>query len=235
MTDNHMNLEVLNLGISTLLECITLTDDRAPADDSLHLYQPHLRALVRELEAFGATYRDALPEEVCDVAERQRCKDALIAEREALIHARVKQYRGVSLLDSDTPERTLRLMDCTSSLLEFINWLNTHVDHVMEPYLPELTDIAWEATVILEECVMNVVSEDRHGEQDYLTGLELEENTARLGRLSVALMTCINEISQRNERELNVWRDDLLVLALELSLAFRSSARNALPVEPGFL
>jgi hypothetical protein len=47
MTDSHMNLKVLNLGISTLLEFISLTDSEAPADDVLHLYQPHLRALAR--------------------------------------------------------------------------------------------------------------------------------------------------------------------------------------------
>lgn len=231
MTDNHMNLKVLNLGISTLLECITLTDSEALADDVLHLCQPHLRAIARELEAFGATYRDALPEEMCDSAERKRREDELIAEREALIHARVKQYPAVSLLDSDTPERTLRLLDCTCSLQWLITWLNTHTDRVMEPYLPELTDIACEATVILDECVMNVVSDERHGKPDLVTGLEREESIERLGRLCVALMTCINEISQGDDRQLHVWLPDLQVLALEMLMAYWSGADDILSAD----
>ncbi|MGR7527306.1 hypothetical protein ACU6ZM_24460 [Klebsiella aerogenes] len=231
MTDSHMNLKVLNLGISTLLEFISLTDSEAPADDVLHLYQPHLRALARELEAFGATYRDTLPEEMYDAAERKRREDAQIAEREVLIHARVKRYPAVSLLDSDTPERTLRLLDCTCSLQWLITWLNTHVNRVMEPYLPELTDIACEATVILDECVMNIVSDERHRKPELVTGLEREESIKRLGRLCVALMTCINEISQSDDRQLHVWLPDLQVLVLEMLMAYWSGADDILSAD----
>lgn len=231
MIDSRMNLEALNLGISSLLECITLTDSEAPADDVLYHYQPHLRALARELEAFGAIYRDTLPEVTCDATERKRREDALIAEHEALIHARVKQYPTVSLLDSDCPERTLRLLDCTCSLQWLITWLNTHVNRVMELYLPELTDIACEATVILDECVMNVVSDERHGKPKLVTGLEREESIARLGRLCVALMTCINEISQGDDRQLHVWLPDLQVLALEMLMAYWSGASAVLPTD----
>lgn len=235
MTDVRMNLEVLNLGISTLLTCITLTDEQVAQDGTLRAYLPPLRSVVRELQGFEGVYRhDGVADE-----EKTRTTDEAGAHlsREALIHARVKQYPVVPLMESDSPEQTLRLISCTSSLLEFIIWLNRQPGSTtaLRSYLPDLVDIAGEAMRILRPSVMNVISDITEKPDEPMTGVELVENTDRLARLSVALTACLREITRRNVRGVSVLTDDLYELALQLSMAFRTSARMALPVEPGFL
>ncbi|MGR7118223.1 hypothetical protein ACU62C_02535 [Klebsiella aerogenes] len=234
MTDSHMNLKVLNTGISSLLKCIILTDIEAPADNILHRYQPHLRTIIRALKAFEATYRDALPEEVCDTAECEKRQDAQTAEHEALIHAQVKPYRVPPLADSDCPEGTMNLLRCNNSLMEFIYWLSTHTDEEMEPYLPVLRALACEIAKVLEIFVMNVLNDAGKEPMERMTGQELAAYTGRLAGYSIALITCASELRKYEKSEFDYWSDDLLLFAREVAYAFSACARTALPLEPGY-
>lgn len=237
-----INQEVLNLCTSTLLECITDSDERG--DGSLSAYLPHLRAIAKEMQAFGGTYRDDVPGgensgdgDNTNEAETETEKDDAERLRErhhTLRRWKEKGFKPVSLMSSDTPEYTLRLMDSLNSLMELITWLSENHNEVMDPLFPALTDIASEATDILGVSATNLLLGEEEAPQGYYTYLDMDKNTERLADLSVALMTCISEISRSGELELKVLVDDLLLLAREVIYAFSASAGRTLPVEQGF-
>ncbi|WMY75943.1 hypothetical protein RHD99_08405 [Buttiauxella selenatireducens] len=159
----------------------------------------------------------------------------------------------VPLVSSDSPESSLRLLDCNCSLLEFITVLSQRINDPLEQYLPDLIDITAEVVRELDESVVSVLDmvqamednpvcecpapgteawdemlaraepEERHIQQDR------PEDTRRLARLNVALLTCVHSSIHSQDEDLQRFTDDMLTLALGLSCAFNRSAEDTLP------